>query len=53
VALREPHPSPSQGRPGDQRLALESGGDLRQLVGRGAGSAEVAAGDLDFDLRVE
>ena len=53
VALREPHPSSSQGRPGDQRLALKSGGHALQLVGRGPGAAEVAARDLDLDLRVE
>ena len=53
VALREPHASASQGRPGDQRLALKSGGHPLQLVGRGTGSAEIAAGDLDLHLRIE
>jgi hypothetical protein len=53
VSLGEPHPSPRQGRAGDQRLALEAGGHPLQLVGRGTGSAEVAGRDLDLHLRLE
>jgi hypothetical protein len=53
LAFRELDPSPSQGRAGDQRLALESGRHPLQLVGRGTRSAEVAARDLDLDLRLE
>ena len=33
VALREPHPSSSKGGAGDQRLAVESGGNELQLLG--------------------
>ena len=43
----------SEGRAGDQRLALEPGGDELQLVGGRAGPVDVAGRDLDLDLRLE
>ena len=53
VALGEPHPSSGEGGAGDQRLALESGGDELQLVGGRSGPVDVAGRDLDLDLRLE
>ena len=53
IALREPHPSVSMGRAGDQRLALEPGGHPSQLVGGRARSSDVAGRDLDLDLRLQ
>ena len=42
-----------EGRAGDQRLALEPGGDELQLVGGRSRSVEVAGRNLDLDLRLE
>ena len=53
IAVGEPHPSAGEGGAGDQRLALESGGDELQLVGGRSGPADVAGRDLDLDLRLE
>jgi hypothetical protein len=53
LALGEPHPPTCEGRPGDERLALKSGGHPLQLVGCCPGTLEITARDLDLDLRVE
>ena len=53
VAVGEPHPSAGEGGAGDQRFALESGGDELQFVGGRSGPVDVAGRDLDLDLRLE
>ena len=50
IAVGEPDPSSSEGCAGDQRFALEAGGDELQLVGGRSGPAEVAGRELDLDL---
>jgi hypothetical protein len=53
IARGESHPSLSESRAGDQRLAVESSGYQLQFVGGGAGFGEVSSSDLDLDLRLE
>jgi hypothetical protein len=53
IALREPHPSLSNGRAGDERLALESGGHELEFLGGRARPVEVPGRELDLDLRLE
>src|SRR4029450_5852061 len=53
IAVGEPDPSSSQGGAGEQRFALESGGDELQLVGGRSGPFDVAGRDRDLALRLE
>ena len=53
LAGRKAHPPLSEGRAGQQRLALEPRGHPSQLVGGRSRSRDVAGRDLDLDLRLE
>ena len=53
IAVGEPHPSAGVGGAGDQRFALETGGDEIELVGGRSGPVDVAGRDGDLDLRLE
>ena len=51
VALGEQHGPGGPGRDRLQQRRVELGGDLRQLVGGGAGRADVVGGEHDLDVR--
>ena len=53
IAVGEPHASSGVGGAGDQRFALESGGDEIELVCGRSRPVDVAGRDLDLDLRFE